>query len=362
MERREGDRETLRRTARTAVRRRRDRASYDRQAAYAILDEALVCSVGFVADGQPFVTPMVFARWGDRLVLHGAQASRLSAQARAGAPLCVTVTLIDGLVLARSAMHHSMNYRSVVILGAAREITAEADKRLALALVVDHAVPSRARATRPPSDAELAATAVLVVDIDEASIKVRSGGPVDDEADLALEHWAGVLPLRLAAGPPIPDRAHPPSASVPPELLDYRRPAPILADMPAPPPIAPPKVASPPFLALDHIQLAMPRGGEPAARRFYGEVLGLGEVPKPPAYATHGGCWFESGEVRIHLGVEEDFRPARKAHPALRCRDYAGLLARLAKAGVEVRANDAISGLSRCHLHDPFGNLIELVG
>jgi catechol 2,3-dioxygenase-like lactoylglutathione lyase family enzyme len=117
-----------------------------------------------------------------------------------------------------------------------------------------------------------------------------------------------------------------------------------------------------PFLAIDHVQLAIPRGGEPAARRFYGELLGFVEVPKPPLLAVRGGCWFESGSVKIHLGVEDDFRPARKAHPALRCRDYAGLRARLAAAGVEARPASEVPGVTRCHVDDPFGNRIELIG
>jgi catechol 2,3-dioxygenase-like lactoylglutathione lyase family enzyme len=119
---------------------------------------------------------------------------------------------------------------------------------------------------------------------------------------------------------------------------------------------------TPPFSALDHVQLAMPRGGEPAARRFYVELLELVEVAKPPALAARGGCWFESGDVKLHLGVEDDFRPARKAHPALRCRDYARLMARLAAAGVEARAADEVPGVTRCHVEDPFGNRIELIG
>ncbi len=119
-------------------------------------------------------------------------------------------------------------------------------------------------------------------------------------------------------------------------------------------------MGAPPFTAIDHVQLAIPRGGEPAARRFYGDLLGLAEVPKPEALAARGGCWFESGEVKIHLGVEDDFRPARKAHPALRCRDYPGLVARLAAAGVAVRDAGDVPGVTRCHLDDPFGNRIEL--
>jgi catechol 2,3-dioxygenase-like lactoylglutathione lyase family enzyme len=116
-----------------------------------------------------------------------------------------------------------------------------------------------------------------------------------------------------------------------------------------------------PFVALDHVQLAIPRGGEPVARRFYVDLLGLVEVPKPALQAGRGGCWFESGDVKLHLGVEDDFRPARKAHPALRCRDYGGLLARLAAAGVETRAATDVPGVTRCHVFDPFGNRIELV-
>jgi catechol 2,3-dioxygenase-like lactoylglutathione lyase family enzyme len=117
----------------------------------------------------------------------------------------------------------------------------------------------------------------------------------------------------------------------------------------------------PPFLSLDHVQLAIPRGGESVARRFYVELLGLVEVPRPPLLAARGGGWFESGDVRIHLGVEDDFRPARKAHPALRCRDYDGLLARLRAAGVEARPAAEVPGVTRCHVDDPFGNRIELI-
>ena len=117
---------------------------------------------------------------------------------------------------------------------------------------------------------------------------------------------------------------------------------------------------APSFIAIDHVQLAIPKGGEAAARRFYGDLLGFAEVPKPPALEAHG-CWFESGEVKIHLGVEDDFRPARKAHPALRCRDYAALIARLSAAGIEVRVATDVPGVTRCHVDDPFGNRIELV-
>ena len=213
---------TLARTERTTVHRIPARASYDRALIDAILDEGLVAAVGFIHEGQPFVIPMAYARLGDELLLHGARASRALALGAAGARVCVTVTLLDGLVLARSAFHHSLNYRSVVILGPARELTTPREKR-------DR--PSRHRRARPapaaapevrgPDDKELAATRVLALPITEASAKVREGGPLDDERDLQQPCWAGHLPLALApSGPPVPDgRQGPP----PPALLDYRR-------------------------------------------------------------------------------------------------------------------------------------------
>lgn len=210
-------------TPRTLVRRIPARASYDRALAYAILDEALYCSVGFVVDAQPMVIPMAFARWDDRLILHGARASRLLRAAAAGVPLCATVTLLDGLVFARSAFHHSMNYRSVVILGCASELVELEEKRAAARRLVEHVQKGRADVTRPPNDHELNATRLLALPIDEASIKLRTGGPRDDEEDLELECWAGHLPLTLSAGAPIPDALHPPRAPVPAALLHYRR-------------------------------------------------------------------------------------------------------------------------------------------
>lgn len=212
-------------TARSQVRQRPTRASYDRAVAHAILDEALVAAVGFVDQGQPLVLPMAFARDGERLLLHGSSKSRLQRLLAAGAPLCVTVTLLDGIVLARSAMHHSMNYRSVVVLGQASEIVEEAEKRAALDRLVEHVLPGRARATRPANATELKATCVLSMPLEEVSVKARTGGPIDDEADLALEHWAGVIPLALRAAAPIPDSLHVARAPVPPAALDYARPA-----------------------------------------------------------------------------------------------------------------------------------------
>ncbi len=210
-------------TARTQIRQRPTRASYDRAAAYAVLDEALVASVGFVDDGQPLVIPMAFARDGERLLLHGASKSRLQLLLAEGAPLCVTVTLLDGIVLARSAMHHSMNYRSVVVLGRASEIVEESDKRRALDRLVDHVLPGRAQATRAANPSELRATRVFGLPLEEVSVKARSGGPLEDREDLELSHWAGVIPLALRASAPVPDPLHAPRAAVPSGAQHYQR-------------------------------------------------------------------------------------------------------------------------------------------
>jgi nitroimidazol reductase NimA-like FMN-containing flavoprotein (pyridoxamine 5'-phosphate oxidase superfamily) len=209
-------------TARTTLHRKPDRGSHDRALVYAILDEGLYAAVGFVDDGQPFVMPMAYARVGDRLVLHGARASRALARAADGMPVCVTVTLLDGLVLARSAMHHSLNYRSVLVLGRARELADADDKRAAMAALVEHVVPGRTAEVRPPSDKELAATRVLALPIEEASAKCRGGGPLDDAGDLAVPCWAGQLPLGLCpTGAPIPDGDV--LRPVPAALAGYRR-------------------------------------------------------------------------------------------------------------------------------------------
>jgi nitroimidazol reductase NimA-like FMN-containing flavoprotein (pyridoxamine 5'-phosphate oxidase superfamily) len=208
-------------TERNRIHRVPSRGSYDRGTLHAILDEGLVASVGFALEGQPYVIPMVYARRGDLLYLHGAAASRLLKQSEV--PLCVTVTLIDGLVLARSAFHHSMNYRSAVILGLAREVTDAGERSAAFAAVVDHVLPGRAQACRPPNDKELRATRVLALPIDEASAKTRTGGPLDDDEDLPLPFWAGQLPLTLAAGAPVPDARAEPRAPLPDGLAAYRR-------------------------------------------------------------------------------------------------------------------------------------------
>ena len=192
-------------TPRTTVKRLPKRGAYDRATIDAILDEAKVCHVGFAVGGQPFVIPTVYARVDKTLFLHGSAASRMLESVGTGIPACVTVTLLDGLVLARSAFHHSMNYRSVVVLGVARMVTDRGEKIAALQAIVDHVVPERWSEVRGPNEQELKATTVLSLPIDEASAKLRSGGPLDDEEDYALPVWAGHLPLSLTPGEPVPD-------------------------------------------------------------------------------------------------------------------------------------------------------------
>lgn len=192
------------RTPRTTVRRLGDRGRYDRATVHSILDQGLVCHVGFVADGQPFVVPMGFGRDGERLILHGSVASRLLASVADGVPVCVTVTHVDGFVFARSGFHSSMNYRSVMVLGTAREIVDPAEKARALDLLIDHLAPGRSGEVRPMTPQELAATRVLELPLAEVSAKVRTGGPRDPEKDLALPIWAGVVPLTAVPGEPQP--------------------------------------------------------------------------------------------------------------------------------------------------------------
>lgn len=192
-------------TERTTVQRLGERGVYERDVIYAILDEGLVCHVGFVADGQPFVIPMSYARVGDRLVLHGSTRSRLMQAVETGAPVCITVTLLDGVVLARSLFDHSMNYRTVVVLGRASPITDPERKREALIALTEHLVPGRAADARGPSDPELKATAVLELPLEEASAKVRTGPPGESKRDTDPGVWAGVIPLRVCADEPITD-------------------------------------------------------------------------------------------------------------------------------------------------------------
>jgi len=202
-------------TPRTRVRRLPQRAAYDEATIHAILDNGLVCHIGFVHEGQPFVLPTTYARLGDALVLHGSAASRMLRGLRDGIPICVTVTLLDGLVLARSAFHHSMNYRSVVILGVATEVTDDAERLHALEAIVEHVNPGRWAEVRPPNERELKATMVLRLPIAEASAKVRTGPPLDDTEDLGWPCWAGEVPLRLVALAPIADGTPPPGVAAP---------------------------------------------------------------------------------------------------------------------------------------------------
>jgi nitroimidazol reductase NimA-like FMN-containing flavoprotein (pyridoxamine 5'-phosphate oxidase superfamily) len=193
------------------IRRLPQRGSYDRAVIDAILDEGLVCSVGISVGDQAVVIPMVYVRRGDEIILHGAQASRLL-KAGAASPVCISVTLLDGLILARSAFHHSVNYRSVVVFGAARELSDPTDKNAALAALIEHMHPGRWPSIRPPSPKELAATRVLAVHMDAASAKRRSGDPIDEPEDLDLPCWAGEIPLTVTRGEPRPSSQRKPES------------------------------------------------------------------------------------------------------------------------------------------------------
>jgi uncharacterized protein len=210
---------------RVRLRRKRERGSHARALIDAILDEGLIAHLGIAdADGQPFVVPTLHARSGDVVYVHGAAAGRTPRALAAGTPACLTVSLLDGLVLARSAMHHSANYRSVMLLGTARLVRETAEKRAALEAIVEHIVPGRWPDVRAPTDKEMKATSVLAMAIDEASAKVRSGGPVDDEEDYALDTWAGVIPLQGGAGAPIADERLAAGIALPGYVSEYRRP------------------------------------------------------------------------------------------------------------------------------------------
>ncbi|HEX3566068.1 MAG TPA: pyridoxamine 5'-phosphate oxidase family protein [Acidimicrobiales bacterium] len=208
---------------RVRVRRLAERGHYESSTIDSILDEGLVCHIGFAEAGSPVVIPTAYARTGDLVYLHGAVGNAALRALATGAPACVTVTLVDGLVLARSAFHHSLNYRSVVIFGCATEVTDIEEKRTALTAIVEHIVPGRAADARPPSDAELRATRVVSMSISEASAKVRVGGPNDDPEDVSRSVWAGHVPLRLVADVPVPDREHPPSVPPPGYVREYAR-------------------------------------------------------------------------------------------------------------------------------------------
>jgi len=210
-------------TTMNRVRRLPARARYDRDAVYAIVDEALVCHVGFVQDGQPIVLPINHARWGDTLYLHGAPASRLLKHIAAGHPVSVSVALVDGLVLARSAYHHGVNYRSAVLFGHGRAVESDEEKMRALELITEQAVRGRWAEVRRPSQAELDATAIVAIEIESASAKARSGPPGDDAEDYALPVWAGVLPLEIRALEPVDDPTLSPKVPVPGYVAEYRR-------------------------------------------------------------------------------------------------------------------------------------------
>ena len=215
--------ENLKKTDRTSISRHAERGSYDRDKAFAILDEALVAHVGLDTGSGVMVIPMTYARMGEELVLHGAVASRWLSSFEAGRDICVCITLLDGLVLARSAFSHSMNYRSVVAFGSATLIVDAEEKQAAFKALLDHLMPGRWNDSRQPDKKEIGATTVLRMRIDEASIKVRSGDPVDAEKDQDLDHWAGVLPLSLEAGAAIPDSLTPAGHPPPDYLSAYRR-------------------------------------------------------------------------------------------------------------------------------------------
>jgi nitroimidazol reductase NimA-like FMN-containing flavoprotein (pyridoxamine 5'-phosphate oxidase superfamily) len=205
-------------TARTRVVREAHRGVYERAAAYEILDEGFICHVGFVLDGQPFVIPTAYGRSGDHLYVHGSAASRMLRNLDKGVPVCITVTLLDGLVLARSIFNHSMNYRSVVALGTAVAVLDAKEKLEALKLLSEHILPGRWAESRQPNERELKQTLVLRLPIEEFSAKVRQGPPIDDEEDYAFPTWAGVIPLETVPGPPIND-----------PRLDTKTPVPVYA-------------------------------------------------------------------------------------------------------------------------------------
>ena len=214
-------------TAKTQVRRSHKRGHYDFETVASILDEGLVCHVGFVVDGQPFVIPTAYGRIDDKVYIHGAGASRMLRSLLTGIEVCLTVTLLDGLVLARSAYHHSMNYRSVVLFGTAEQVVDPAEKMIALKAFTEHVMVGRWDDVRSPNEAELAATSVLSLPIGEASAKIRTGPPIDDPADYDLPIWAGVLPLALVPRTPIvdpkPSQALSQEVAVPKNVRAYAR-------------------------------------------------------------------------------------------------------------------------------------------
>jgi nitroimidazol reductase NimA-like FMN-containing flavoprotein (pyridoxamine 5'-phosphate oxidase superfamily) len=210
-------------TPRTTVKRLAKRADYNRDTIYAIIDEALICHVGFVVDGAPVVIPTIHTRVGDTLYFHGSAASRMLRSLRDGVDACVTVTILDGLVMARSAFHHSMNYRSAVILGKGREVVDREEKLRVLDALVEHVCAGRSRDVRPPNESELRQTLVLAIPLSEASAKIRTGPPIDDEDDYTLPIWAGIIPMALTPSVPIDDARLTAGVTVPEYATLYKR-------------------------------------------------------------------------------------------------------------------------------------------
>jgi len=214
---------TFTQTERTKLKRLPKRGHFDRETVYGILDEGFICHVGFAPEGQPFVIPTGYARVDDKLYIHGSQASRMLRTLSSGVDACVTVTIVDGFVLARSAFHHSMNYRSVVVFGRATLVEDPEEKSAALLAFSEHIVRGRWADVRQPTEQELKLTTVLRLPLEEASAKIRTGPPLDDEEDYALPIWAGVVPLKLVAGEPVADPRLSEGVEVPPYARNYQR-------------------------------------------------------------------------------------------------------------------------------------------
>jgi len=214
---------TFPQTDRTKLKRLPKRGHFDRETVNAILDEGFICHVGFVVDSQPFVIPTGYARVDDKLYIHGSQASRMLRSLAGGVDACVTVTIVDGLVLARSAFHHSMNYRSVLVFGRATLVDEPKEKYAALLALSEHIVPGRWADVREPNEEELKQTTVLCLSLAEASAKIRTGPPLDDEEDYALPMWAGIVPLKLTAGEPIKDPRLSAEIPIPDYAAHYKR-------------------------------------------------------------------------------------------------------------------------------------------
>lgn len=211
-------------TERTKVRRKPERGSYDRELIYSILDEAFVCHVAFISDGLPIVVPTNYVRVGDKLFLHGSTASRLMKTLASGAPFCLSVTLLDGIVCAPSATGHSVNYRSVVVMGKAVPVEGEAAKLSAMRDFVEYVIRGRWATVRPPTEQELKGTMVLAVPLEEASAKVRTGFAVNDDEDYATPAWTGVIPMKWSSQAPVPDPRGDASIAPPSNIHQYSRP------------------------------------------------------------------------------------------------------------------------------------------